>query len=594
MKKNNLENGAIENGINRSSELILVEQESSTEKDLEELNSDFSEIENYYSGIIDNPESSKEEKVQASIWKTRGKNLLYRGLALLSLSSPLQAAEHVNFFSSSHQPKNEFIVDPPNQEGFNLELEKYKDFGSLMAYNLASEKPTDYQATEIKKLQDNIITSLNGERFASLTEMVTYINNSISSNFTEQVNTIYIKDAFPEEAGVKTKGSFDCDSRLLICLSILNKIGITGDQVAFSLLEGHALLKIKEDNVFFEMTSNSTRELNQDERLQLDNINSLDKYKAYLLAKEGTALASGATGNIFNAEGGDDEKIELALNKMIDASEIDPNNLTNSLNLLTLLKKNNHQEVKDKSVINELAAKVSENLKRGLLNNYYKINTDGEIGKTLVLKAKEINIQKVQPRRLEDIGSVETLMVKALSKNDYLSRKFIDLGSDLLYDFKDPKAALPFFEALASAESSKKEKGELSDYCFYKGMIADCLFSSKDYNKYLDSQKELYELLLTNMKKDTEAGRYAKGKFYEEDLKTTAASIIIGKIVINENTVDDFCRKYKDDPLLGGFISGKKQCRDVSAVDAVNALESWSGFNDLIKILDDYRKSSEK
>jgi hypothetical protein len=593
MKKNSVENYTSEKNSEEVSELIAAEQEASQENVLEELNSDFSEIEKDCAEIMDNPEASPAEKTQASIWRTRGKNLLYRGLALLSLSAPLQAAGQAEFSTDFNQPQNEISVTPSSQEKFKTELEGYKDFGPLMAYNLASEKPTAYQTAEIKKLEDGIIADLNGRKFASMTEMVAYINNAISSDFSEQASTIYIKDAFPEKPGAKAKGSFDCDSRLLITLSILDKIGITGDQAEFCLLEGHALLKIEGDNVFFEMTSNSARELDQDERLQLSKINSLDKYKAYLLAKEGTALASEATGSILSGERDDDQKIDLALNKMIAAAEIDPNNLTNNLNLLTLLKKTKYRATDDKSALNELVLKVSENVKRGLLNNYYKINPDGEMDNTLVLQAQEINIQKVEPRRLEDLGPLEALTTKALSENDYLSRKFIDLGSDLLYDFQNPKAALPIFKALASAENNNKEKRESADYCFYQGMVADCHFNLQEYDKYLDlSQKELYQLLSTNMKNDTEAGYYFKGKFNEENLKITAANVMAGKIIINEETVADFCKNYQDDPLFSGFISGKQQWH-ISAIDAVEALKAWPGFEGMIKVLDEYRKNEK-
>lgn len=593
MKKNNAENYATERNSEEASELIVVEPEAFKENDLEALNSDFSEVEKDYSEIIDNPEASQAEKVKASIWKMRGKNLLYRGLALLSLAVPLKAAGQSDFSSSFNQPQNEISVTPSSQEKFNLELEGYKDFGPLMAYNLASENPTAYQAAEIKRLEDGIMADLNGRQFASMTEMVAYINNSISSDFSEQESTIYIKDAFPEEPGAKAKGSFDCDSRLLITLSILNKMGITGEQAEFCLLEGHALLKIEGDNVFFEMTTNSARELDQDERLQLSKINSLDKYKAYLLAKEGTALASEANGNIFRGERDDDKKIDMALNKMIAAAELDPNNLTNNLNLLNLLKKINYQASDDKSALNELVAKVSENVKRGLLNNYYKINPDGEMDNTLVLQAQEIAIQKVEPRRLEDLGPIESLTAKALSENDYLSRKFVDLGSDLFYDFQNPKAALSVFEALAQAENNNKEKSESSDYCFYKGMIADCHFNLKEYDKYLNlAQNELYKLLLTNMKDEAEAGHYFKGKFNEENLKIAAAKLMSGKIIINEETVADFCKNYQNDPLFGSFISGEQQW-NISAIDAVESLKVWPGFEDMIKVLDEHRKNEK-
>lgn len=592
MKINSVENYSTEKNLKKPDKFNVDEQEPLKENDLEALNSDFLEMEKDYSEIIDNPQASQEEKAQASIWRSRGKSFLYQGLALLSLAAPLKATGQTEFSSDSSQIKNEIMIDSPDQATSNLELKKYKEFGLLMAYNLASEKPTDYQAEQIKKLEDDIISDLNGRKFSSITEIAAYINNSISSDFSGQESTIYIKDAFPVEPGANAKGSFDCDTRSLISLSILNRTGVTSEQVVFCLLEGHALLNIKTDDTFLEMTNNNSRELDKDEYLQLDRIDSLDKYKAYLLGKEGTALVSEATGNIFRGERDDDEKINLALNKLITAVDLDPNNLTNNLNLLTTLKKIKYRESNDELLLKELLVKASENIKRGLLNNYYEINTDEAMGKTFVLKVQEINSQKIEPRSLEDLGSVEDLTARALSENDYLSRKFIELASDLFYDFKNPEAALPIFEVLAKGENNKKEKKKSSEYCFYKGMVADCYFNLKEYDKYLGlSENELYMLLSDNMKSDNkEQSRYFEGKFNEENLKTTAANVMTRKIVINEETVADFCKNYKDDPLFSGFISGKQHW-NIEAIDAVEALKSWPGFENMIKTLDDWKKN---
>jgi len=584
MGKNNIEQYGIENNTAEPTEIIDEGQDFSIEHDLEELNADFEVIEKNYEDIVANPESTQAEKTQASIWMSRGKSLLYKSLAMLSLSMPLKTGAQTDF-SSEFKNRAELSLDE--------ELEKYREFGSFMAYNLASEKPTAYQAEQIQKLENGIIAELNGKKFASMTELVSYINQAISSDFSNQENTIYIKDAFPEEPGAEAKGSFDCDTRLLISLSILNKVGITSDQLEFCMLKGHALLEIKEDNVFFEMTTNSPRELSKKESLELNKINSFDKYKAYLLGKEATALALEGAGNIFRGERGDSEKIDLALNKMIVAAELDPNNLTNNLNLLTLLKQMNYREFNDRSILNKLVSTVSENIKRGLLNNYYEINTDGENNKTLVLQAQEINNQTIEPRRLEDLGSVEQLTSKALSESDYLSEKFNDLGRKLFYDLQHPKAALPIFEALANKDKNNKDTEKLLDYSLCKQMIARCYFDLQQYDKYLSlAENELYSLLLKSSRVKNVMGEYFRRQVDEENLKISAAYVLTGKIVINEETVEDFCNSYKHDPLFSSFISGKQQWH-ASAIEAVEALRAWPGFEDMIITLDNWRAKQE-
>ncbi len=165
----------------------------------------------------------------------------------------------------------------------------------------------------------------------------------------------------------------------------------------------------------------------------------------------------------------------------------------------------------------------------------------------------------------------------------------VDLGSKLFHDFQNPQAALPIFEALAKKDGDDKAMNESPDYCFYKQMIASCQFNLKQYDQYLGlAQNELYKLLINNVKENTAAGNYFRSILDEENLKISAANVMTGKIIINEETVDDFCKKHKHDPLFSGFISGKQQWH-ASAIEAVEALRVWLGFEDMIKTLDDWR-----
>jgi hypothetical protein len=110
MKINNIENYTNKKNAEETSELSFSEQESSNENNSEKLNLDFLEIEKNYNEIINNPEANQSEKMEASIWKTRGKNLLYQGLALLSLATPLKAVEQNNFSSNFNQSQNKSSI----------------------------------------------------------------------------------------------------------------------------------------------------------------------------------------------------------------------------------------------------------------------------------------------------------------------------------------------------------------------------------------------------------------------------------------------------------------------------------------------------
>ena len=468
------------------------------------------------------------------------------------------------------------------REKFKEEAKKYKEYGMFMACNIASEKPTPYQEEQIKAFEDRILTDVEGRKFNSIAEMAAYINKSIDSDFSTARSSIYIKDAFPENTGEKPKGFFDCDARSVICLSVLDKLGISGEQVDLCLLEGHALLDIKKENTFLEMTNNQTRQLDKDELLQVDKINSFDKYYAYLLSNEGTALASEAEGDLLHGKNNDKTKMLLALDKMNDAAELDPYNLSNNLNLLRTLETSH-----DRSFVSQRSTQVVENIKRGLLNNYYNIDPRGSTNKTLTLKPHEIANQEADPRHLEDLGSVEDLTVDALGKSDYLSKKFDDLGFDLFEKFNNPKEAASIFELLAKSQESDTDKETSPDYCGYQSMVARCYFSSGQYEKYLSlAENKLFDIMNKNSKDEIHA------LFEGVPSKISAIRVITGKIKINESTVDDFCKEYKDDQLLGAFISGKQDWNP-SAQEAANSLKDWQGFNDMMKILDNWREKRQ-
>lgn len=149
MKKNNLENYQSEGNIEEAGGGNINKAEFFLENSLEELRQDFDSIEKEYEEIINNSEASLAEKKEASIWSGRAKSLLYKGLVLLSLSLPAQIKADTKTALDINIDKSETPLPLSGQDKWQVGLEKYKDLGPLMALNLASENPSNYQLAQI-------------------------------------------------------------------------------------------------------------------------------------------------------------------------------------------------------------------------------------------------------------------------------------------------------------------------------------------------------------------------------------------------------------------------------------------------------------
>lgn len=59
------------------------------------------------------------------------------------------------------------------------------------------------------------------KKFDGYAAMLKFINGLLPQD-TE--DTFLLKDAFPERAGLKARGSLDCDSRALLALAVIEKL----------------------------------------------------------------------------------------------------------------------------------------------------------------------------------------------------------------------------------------------------------------------------------------------------------------------------------------------------------------------------------
>jgi len=472
------------------------------------------------------------------------------------------------------------------KENYNEKL------GSLLRWNVEIEQPNAYQLKQIIEMKGRIVNKIKDKKFSSTVEMLKFINLEIDANFEDKKATVYLKDAFAEQEGAQPKGNFDCDARAVMCQAVLEELGFTSADVEMCAFEGHMMLLDKATNQYFETTKNQVVTLSESERVQQHVIDSYEKYLSYLISNEATQLAQQASGEIFGSKHMDKDKLSLAIDKFSKALKLDKDNITASLNFIKLVKdKLLIAEGDDKTQLIERASAVYKNMLIRLVKRYYNIADNQIESGGLKLKDKEERPtlpEKKKVESLKDLGKpVDGLIQGAIVGNNYIQDKFNDYASFNYFTADNYEEAIKTWQLLLTA--NEKSDGNMIDRAGYKIYMAKAHFKNQDYKKFIkianDAMSNLYELVYNS--NNSAYINYRDNLREEMDVLSSqilAAKIMLGEIEVNSNNVEDFCHKYKNDNLLGPFISGERHW-SLKDIDAVEALKGWPGFSKLIKLI---------
>ena len=459
-------------------------------------------------------------------------------------------------------------------------VEIKKEIGTILSWNIETEKPSEYQLRQIVEMRDRIANEVEQNKLLNTTKLLQLINASIDSNFEGGQNTVYLKDAFAEAEGNKAKGTFDCDSRAMMIMAVLEKLGYSNSTVSMCTLEGHMVLWIKKENKFLELTNNEIRELSAEEKLQLNLIDSVQKYLSHLLSNEATDLAL--------KSGRSKEKLEESAKKFEESIKLDSGNITACLNYIYTLggkltsidqqeidaiwqierngeKPGALQEIKAERqrVINQTKA-----VYRGLfttLARRYK-----ELAPPILINTSNNNPEmaglnnKLKAAKLQD---------KQDPYAAYLSEKFDKYANFLYFKAEDYAGAIEAWQSVLDKAGNSLDEIDANGVRIY---MTKAMFNAGEYKQFI-----------------SQAPRFISGisKFapFQRDIDELeamllAARIISGEIKINESNVKDFCKQYGDDPFLSPFINGQEHW-NMRYMTPVETIKSWDGFKQMMELI---------
>lgn len=488
-----------------------------------------------------------------------------------------------------------------------VELKENYDekLGSLLKWNVEVEKPNEYQLKQIIEMKNRIVHKIKKENFSSMMEMLKFINSEVDSNFEDKEPTVYLKDAFAEKDGVDPKGSFDCDSRAIMCQSVLEELGYTSSDVEMCTFEGHMMLKDKKTDQYFETTENKIVELDQEEKVQENGIDSYEKYLSYLITNEAIQLALDGAGEFFGNKRDDRLKLNQATEKFNKALELDKDNITACLNYIKLIKdKLLVTKGDERTQLADKASEVYKNMMVTLVKKHYgisggenknkddkKIELGDGIGTMVSLGNKANRSFSDENKSLDDLGlSARELAQGAIVNNKYIEKKFSEYAEFNYYQANNFEEAARIWESLVAA--SEQSGGDKVTRAVYKNFISLSYFKNKNYQQSIEAAYKAQDDIDNVLRSGGRQSYASRLENYGDKLKglVLASKIMDGEIIINENNAVDFCSKYKNNHLVGPLISGENHW-NTNYLDIVEALKKWSGFDKMMKMIDKGSKS---
>jgi hypothetical protein len=442
--------------------------------------------------------------------------------------------------------------------------------GSPMSWAAAAEKPTEHQSQQIIDLHNKVSKAAQSQKFKNVTDLMAFVNHELHSDFSSQKAYVNLKDIFPEQENQNPKAVFDCDSRSIMISSILQNIGYTSDDIAMCQMEGHMLMFSKKEGVYFETTTNSILDPTKEQQIQMNDINTLEKYVGHLLSNKGTALALDAESNWLQGRI-DKDKIDLAIQTLGQAIELNEDDITSKINLLYLITRGTPKEEN----LN-MASELYQNLLSSLVYKHHKIrNHEQEPVLTL-------NINPEQRDKKTTPSSFTELSIQAVRENTYIKNKFSDYADFIYYKKHDYQEAIMIYDILLKSLSEQEKTSITAD--IYRIKIAQAQFNHADFEPYI-------------MEIDSTIKRISSGPnsqhFERETNKLKAqnlvAGILTGRITISEYNIESVVKQYESDEVLGPIISGQENW-NINYVEPVETLMGWQGYKELKRLLRQHAK----
>ncbi len=236
------------------------------------------------------------------------------------------------------------------------------------------EAPSELQRKLILKDISRAVGALKDKKFNDITELAYAINLTINPDLEGIKDTLLIKYAYPEKAGLSATGTLDCDAR-----SILTKVVM--EQMGFPLGEPQIVSFVDHTTLYFEgrvidLNINKEHPMTESEFVKRFFYNTDEKFESQMLTNAASALLN----KHIQPFSGASKDIEKHAAKMFaTALELSAENILALKNIDLVIKGKDKERLEAKLKIFNI-----------MLNNFY--NTEGaEFSKAEVIKGIKEN-----------------------------------------------------------------------------------------------------------------------------------------------------------------------------------------------------------
>lgn len=196
------------------------------------------------------------------------------------------------------------------------------------------EKPTYYQKEQIYAMFNDLCTQAQNSNLKSKKALISFINSLIpdtSANFFQ--DSVLFKYAFKESKGSKPKGFFDCDTRALMVMSVLEAIH-KNDGIYIVDVAGHVLLTDTKTKQYYDLTLSDINVELEESKLLFSNMLHLDTdIESLIIGNVATDILMRNSDNVVSGRNGDKTKVEQAQELLKQAIQLNPKNIASINNL---------------------------------------------------------------------------------------------------------------------------------------------------------------------------------------------------------------------------------------------------------------------
>lgn len=436
---------------------------------------------------------------------------------------------------------------------------------------LGMEKPTPYQRKQIESLFFSIVKESRNKKFDNYLHLLRFINSKIKG---EDKDSIFLKDAFAYQPGKKPEGAFDCDSRSIMALSVVEALNFPFGNLYLLETTGHVVLF--DGKTVYDLRNNSQYELTNEDRLLVNVFSSGKELKSLLLSNIATYLGGGSDLS-FRKKGKENFKKQSRV-LFEQALDLNPKNITalQNLNIITGDLKYkmqllgvifaNYKDVFAKPAILKVNTEVKT--KNNARPQKESLAIEAIANSDVISNAVENMIFEAFAKKQFDVAVfLEDMLVKA-GKNDSFSDGYAAQASFYLGNYDDVNKYFMMSQEDQSVSLYKKR-------------------ANKEEKMLSEGEKEMQEIFSASKLSNYSSLLYNRLYEYLNEMNMVAG-IMSGRIVLTSENIEYYSMLsyVVRDIRTGNYPS-------TPYLDVYDAIRTWPGCRNFIRGLKGIIKTDE-